>query len=536
VQRINVIRIIWPTERHWARYTFLVVLVWRGMAPHAVHAQTDLVDVTAQPLVTGSGLDRLQPGIERPVVRPGWSFILQGGTDFVYTDNARLTATNRESDFVTTPKVIFQARDFSTRTAISARAEFDYDFYGQNSDLDGFRPTVLILGRSDVVEDEFSVDGRLATSLQQISSQDRTPATDRGIGENQVQILNYGLRPTWTEHLNSEVQSEVYYDVSAVGFVGRGNVLASDTFRHVAHAGLSNGTAFDRFGWSVTTQYDAYAGSRRALLESLEQYRVSSTFSLTGHVGHDWFGDTTIKGSPNGPFALAGFSWTPASRISVHAEAGYRYSDFNANANINVTLARALTLSVSYISDYQNSQVALINSLADLARDPFGNLLLNGATGLPYVVSGLFDDNGIPLPDPNRSPFTFNNTTFKRDLAQAGLWGTIGHNSYNISASYEKRVSAFGNADTWGGSASVSRELNRHLRVSVEARYDRVKGTEEVFSLAALDSKTLSGKAEARYRLGPTVNASLRYVYLQRTTTRVDYRENVAMLGLTKTF
>ena len=84
--------------------------------------------------------------------------------------------------------------------------------------------------------------------------------------------------------------------------------------------------------------------------------------------------------------------------------------------------------------------------------------------------------------------------------------------------------------------ASVSRELNRHLRVSVEARYDRVKGTEEVFSLAALDSKTLSGKAEARYRLGPTVNASLRYVYLQRTTTRVDYRENVAMLGLTKTF
>ncbi|MHB1203961.1 MAG: TIGR03016 family PEP-CTERM system-associated outer membrane protein [Rhodospirillaceae bacterium] len=492
--------------------------------------------MTTQPLVTGSGLDRLRPGVERPVVRPGWSFIIQGGSDFTYTDNARLTGTDREADFVTTPKAIFQARDVSTRTAISARAEFDYDFYSKNSDLDGFRPTALILGRSDVVEDELSIDARFATNLQQISSQDRTPATDRGIGENQVQIVNYGLRPTWTEHLNSDVQSEVYYDVSAVGFAGRGSVLASDTVRHVGHANLSNGTAFDRFGWSVTAQYDAYAGSHRSLVESFEQYRVSNTFALTGHVGHDWFGDSTIKGTPNGPFALAGFSWNPASRVSVHAEAGYRYQDFNANANISVTLARALTLSASYISDYQNSQVALINSLADLARDPFGNLLLNGTTGLPYVTSGLFDDNGVPLPDPNSSPFTFTNTTFKRDLSQAGIWGTIGRNSYNITASYEKRVAAVGKADSWGGSASLSRELNRRLRVSVEARYDRVKGTEEVFSLAALDSKTLSGKVEARYRLGPTVNASLRYVYLQRTTTRVDYRENVGMLGLTKTF
>ena len=228
---------------------------------------------------------------------------------------------------------------------------------------------------------------------------------------------------------------------------------------------------------------------------------------------------------------MAGFSWNPSSRISVHAEAGYRYHDFNANADIHITLARALTLSASYVSDYQNSALALIDSLADLARNPFGGLLINAATGLPYVSSGIFDGNGVPLPDPN-----ITNTTFKRDLAQAGLWGAIGRTSYNVGASYEKRVSALGNADSWTASAGLSRDLNRHLQVSVEARYEKVKGTEEVFSLSALDSKTVSGTAQARYRLGPTVSATLRYVYLERTTTKVAYRENVGMLGLIKTF
>lgn len=521
--------------RPLVRSTIIIAVVWHGVAPAAAQTTPVPDDVTQRPLYTGEGLARLPAGVERPpAVRPGWTFTVRGASDFTYTDNVRLTSRNRESDFLITPKAIFQATDLSSHVAISARSEFDYDLYSKADDLDGFRPKAVILGKADVVEDKVSVSGRLATNLQQISSQDRVPATERGIGENQVQVLSYGLRPTWTEYLNSDVRSDVFYDIAAVGFVGRGNVLAGDTVRHLGHAGLSNGSAFDRFGWSVSGEYEHSNYLTRGNVDGLGQYRVSNTLILTGHTGHDWFQNATL--TPGGAFALAGFSWDPARLISVRAEAGYRYRDFNANAQVSLNLARALNVSASYNSGIENTQLTFINELADLARDPFGDLLFNPTTGLPYVVSGEFDSNGVPLPDPNKSPFTFTNTVFKRNQGQVGVWGSIGRNSYSVTSTYEKRVSALGKAQSWGGGASLSRRLNPHLSVSVEAHYDRVKGTEEVFSLALLDSRTVSGKAQVNYRLGPTVTASLRYVYLSRETIRVDYRENAAMLGLVKTF
>lgn len=521
--------------RPLVRSTIIIAVAWHGVAPAVAQSTPVPDDVTQRPLYTGEGLARLPPGVERPpAVPPGWTVTLRGATDFTYTDNVRLTSQNRESDFLLTPKAIFQATDLSSHAAISARAELDYDLYSKADDLDGVRGKAVILGKADVVEDRVDVSARLATNLQQISIYDRLPATERGIGENQVQVLNYGLRPTWTEYLNSDVRSEVFYDVAAVGFVGGGKVLATDTLRHLGHAGLSNGSAFDRFGWSVSGEYEHSPYLTRGNLDGLGQYRVSNTFVATGHIGHDWFANATLN--PGGPFALAGFSWNPARLISVRAEAGWRYEDFNANAEMAINLARALNISFSYNSGVENTQLALINELMDLARDPFGSLLLNPATGMPYVVSGEFDSNGVPLPDPNKSPFTFTNTLFKRDQGQIGVWGAIGRNSYSVTSSYEKRVSALGQAQVWGAGAALSRRLNPHLSVSVEARYDKVKGTEEVFSLMALSSRTISGKAQANYRLGPTVTASLRYVYLQRKTFRVDYRENAAVLGLVKTF
>lgn len=525
-------------RRRWTAYTLLAVA--QGAAPifvsQALAQSTPMPDdVTQHPLYTGSGLARLPAGVERPpAMRPGWTFDIKGASDFTYTDNVYLTSTNRQADFLISPKAIFQATDFGSHAAVSARTEFDYDFYTKATDLDGFRPKAVILGKADVVEDELTMDARLATNLQQVSSQDRTPATERTIDTNQIQVLNVGARPTWTEYFQNGIRSEVFYDVAAVGFLGRGSVIAGDTFRHLGHVGLSNGSAFDRFGWSVSGEYEHSTYLERGNIEALGQYRVSNTFALTGHAGNDWYPSGVV--TPGGPFALAGFSWNPAQLISVRAEAGYRYKDFNANAQVSVTLARAFNISASYVSDIENTQLALINALADLARDPFGNLLLTPGTGMPYVMSGQFDANGVPLPDPNKSPFTFTNTLFKRDQGQVGVWGSIGRNSYSVTATYEKRKSELGKANSWGGGASLSRRLSPHLSVTVEANYERVKGTEEVFSLAALDAKTVSGKAQANYRLGPTVTASLRYVYLQRQTIRADYRENVGVLGLVKTF
>jgi uncharacterized protein (PEP-CTERM system associated) len=546
-----------------------VALWWTAPAfAQTAAATTDQAapeELLSRPLATGSSLQRtlrnaatLQNGVPAeggPAGVLGWQFGAHGGLDLTYTDNVLLTRDHPISDFIVTPRAGFALRDTTMRTAILANADVAYDYYTNTHRLNGVRPKAALIGVSDIAEEELSVEGRLSTDVQQISPEGRLPATERSIGENQTQVMNFGGRATWREHLSDVVQSEVFYDYGSVHFLGAPSgqaiVPASDTQQHLGEALLSNGTDFTRFGWSILGAYQELDPSgqitefnprqRTWHAEGSGQYRVITSLALTARSGYDWFRGQTFTRNLEGPFALGGFIWRPGPRLGVRVEAGYRYRGFNADAQIDYQLARWMSLGFTYLRDVQNSQSLIITNLANIGRDPFNNNpttapSVDPVTGLSNDLSGLtVDDPNSPF-NPNRSVLGYANVTFKRDLAQGSVGGKLGRNFYQVTGSYERRSASVGASHDVTVQASVGRDLTPRLTAILQGSFEEVGGTAGVLTAINFASRTKSAEARADYRLGRTVTTSLRLVHAWRATTLVAYTENAGVLSLVKRF
>ena len=474
------------------------------------------------------------PGASDPTrVVGGWSFDATAGSDFVLTDNVYLTNTNRVSDFIISPRASLTARRNTARSSLNADVDLSYDYYTKNTRLNGARPSALIDGIAEVVEDTLTIDARLATSVQQISSEDRMSAVVRNLDRNQTQILNYGISPTLRGRFTSEIDGEATYDFSSIryldGPVGSAGLSAANTTRHSGRGRFGNNESSGALlRWTVSGAYEKASirnfGNRqpeRANTEARGEYSLSAPFAVVARGGYDWVDEPTLRVQPDGAYGLAGFIWRPSNRTQVRAEVGYRYRDFNGEGSIDWQASQALTLSASYRRDIQTGQRILLDGLNGLGRDEFGNLV-DPITGLPPDVNAIF--------------FDVSNQAFKRDIFRLGMRGNLQRNFYSLSGNYERRRAEDGfGGESWGVNGVIGRDITPRLQGSLSAGYTRTK-SDAALSLTFRDAKTTSAGARLDYELSRTMRASVRYAHIRRETTLVRYRENVAILSVSKVF
>jgi uncharacterized protein (PEP-CTERM system associated) len=518
-------------------WSYLVIgsVAWSGSILPSNAAE--VVDETAaRPLRAYAGGDPALPGARAPGVenptapRGGWTFNATAGSDFTFTDNVFLTDTNRSSDFIVTPRAGVSARRTTARTVLNAEADLAYDYYTQHTRLNGARPSALVDGFVNVVEDIFTIDGRLATDVQQITDEERRPATERNLAENQTQILNYGVTPTLHGRFGGDVEAEASYDFSAVNFldppVGVNTVAASDTVRHVGRGQIGRNNTSARLAWSIGGYYERAEieglafQSERKNVEGRAEYRVSGPWALVARGGYDWIDEPTLVLQPDGAYGLVGAIWRPSRRTHARLEVGHRYGDFNAEGEVVYQANQALILSASYTRDVQTGQRILLTNLGGLARDEFGSLI-DPVTGLP--------------PNPNNAAFGLTNQAFKRDLFRVGMHGTAGRTFYTLSGEYEHRAANGLGGESWGAQGVLGRDITPRLQASLTASHAKTTG-DPGLAFAIRDSKTTTGGARLDYALTRTVRTSLRYVHMRRNTTVVRYRENALVLGLSKVF
>ncbi len=511
-------------------------VAWTGVhAPGPASAAELPADAGPPPIATGERTypSARVPGAGEPAfVRGGWSFYAVGASDFTYTDNVYLTDTNRIGDFIVSPRAGFTARRATARSILNAEANVTYDYYTKNTRLNGARPSALLDGFANVIEDTLTIEGRLATDVQQISNEERVPAVRRNLDRNQTQVLNYGVTPTLHGRFGGGIEGEASYDFSAVNFldppVGAVNIRAGDTARHIGRARIgTEDSSAARLLWSASGYYekshvDNFVGAqpRRASGEARAEYRLSGPWSLLARGGYDWIEEPTLAVRPDGAYGLAGAIWRPSRRTLVRAEAGYRYRDFNGEAQVQYQLSQAIALSASYRRDVQSDQRLLLDRLGDLGRDEFGSLI-DPITGLP--------------PDPNSSRFDLGNQAFKRDQVRLGMHGRFQRNFYSLAGDYERRNANGLGGESWGASGTLGRDITPRLQGSLSAGYSKTTA-DPGFANSLRDSKTTSAGARLDYDVTRTVRASLRYAHMQRRTTLVRYRENALILSLSKAF
>lgn len=513
-------------------------VAWSGM-PFAYGQTLPTAEVAAPslrsfdrgaPAVAGARV----PGASDPTrAAGGWSFDATAGSDFVFTDNVYLTNTDRLSDFIISPTASLTARRNTARSSLNANVDLSYDYYTKNTRLNGARPSALIDGIAEVVEDTLTIDARLATSVQQISSEDRTSAVMRNLDRNQTQILNYGISPTLKGRFTSQIDGEASYDFSSIryldGPVGNAGLSGANTTRHTGRARVGNTEASGApLRWTVSGSYDRASirnfGNRppeRANAEARGEYRLSAPLAFVARGGYDWVDEPTLRVQPDGAYGLAGFIWRPSNRTQVRAEVGYRYRDFNGEGSIDWQASQSMILSASYRRDIQTGQRILLDSLSGLGRDEFGNLV-DPITGLPPDVNAVF--------------FDVTNQAFKRDIFRFGMRGNVQRNFYSLSGDYERRRTEGGfGGESWGINGVLGRDITPRLQGSLTAGYTRTK-SDAGLSLSLRDAKTTSAGARLDYELSRTMRTSLRYAHIRRETTLVRYRENAVVLSVSKVF
>ncbi len=521
--------------RRWI-WSYLAIgsVAWSGLHT-AVAAEAPLEPPPPPPIATGEKTypGARVPGADEPTfVRGGWSFFATGAADFTYTDNVYLTDTNRLSDFIISPSASFTARRATARSILNADVDVTYDYYTKNTRLNGARPSALLDGFANIIEDTLTVDARLATDVQQISNEERVPAIRRNLDRNQTQVLNYGVTPTLHGRFGGGIDGEASYDFSAVNFldppVGAANIRAGDTTRHIGRARIgTEESAGARLLWSASGYYekshvDNFVGAqpRRASGEARAEYRLSGPWSVLARGGYDWIEEPTLAVQPDGAYGLVGAIWRPSRRTLVRAEAGYRYRDFNGEAQVQYQLSPAMVLSASYRRDVQSDQRLLLDRLGNLGRDELGNLI-DPITGLP--------------PDPNAIRFDLTNQAFKRDQVRAGMYGRFQRNFYSINGDYERRDANGLGGKSWGASGTLGRDITPRLQGSLSVGYSKTTA-DPGLSISLRDSNTTSLGARLDYEVTRTVRTSLRYAHMQRSTTLVRYRENALILSLSKAF
>jgi uncharacterized protein (PEP-CTERM system associated) len=483
---------------------------------------------TGEPTFPGARV----PGTDEPTyIQGGWSFSGTGGADIGFTDNVYLTNAERRGDIIVSPHGSLTVRRATARSVVNADVNVVYDYYTNNTRLNGVRPSALLDSFASLIENTFTIDARLATDVQPTSNEDRVPAFERNLERNQTQVLNYGISPTLRGRIGGGVSAEATYDYSGVTFldppVGDTPLGNGDMTRHFARGEIGNtDVAGAPLVWSASGSYE------RAYLEFLNQrperangegrveYRMSSSTAVMARGGYDWIEEPTLITPPDGAYGLAGVIWRPSLRTQARAEVGYRYGGFNAEGEVLYQASAAVILSASYVRDIQTTQRILLSNLAGLGRDEFGNLI-DPITGLP--------------PNPNGIRFGVSNQAFQRDRFRVGMHGRLARNFYSVSADYERRAANGLDGRSWGGRATVGRDITPRLQGSLSASHLREK-SDPGLTNTVLDSKTTSAGARVDYALTPTVRTSLRYMHMRRETTLVKYRENALVLSLSKTF
>lgn len=532
--KIGIVRFQRRSGRRWICSTLVIgAVVWSGipMASAQVAPEEETVIPRSNVLTRKDSTvasARVPGSVEPTRVVGGWSFETSASSDFAYTDNVYLTDTDRLSDFIISPSASLTARRNTARSSLNANVDMAYDFYTKNSGLNGGRPGALIDGIAEVVEDTLTIDARLATDTQQVSSEDRSSAIVRNLDSNQTQILNYGISPTVHTRFTNEIDGEATYDYSSIRYLSDG-LRGANTSRHAFRGRVgSNEASGSPLRWTATGAYDRASirnyGSRqpeRGNLEARADYRLSAPLVFVARGGQDWVDEPTLSIKPDGPYGLAGVIWRPSPRTYIRAEVGYRYRDFNGEGSIDFQLSQAINLSASYRRDIQTGQRILLDSLIGLGRDEFGNLV-DPITGLP--------------PDVNNILFDVTNQAFRRDVFRAGVRGKLHRNFYSLSGDYEKRRAEDNfSGESWGVSGLIGRDITPRLQASLTGGYSRVK-SDPVISLSFRNAKTTTAGARLDYELSRSVRASLRYAHIRRETTLVRYRENAAVLSVSKVF
>ncbi len=463
-------------------------------------------------------------GAARPLAPPPQ---LQGlliqprvGLQESFTDNALLTATNTQSDFVTRPILAADTFLNSGRAVGSMSTQLSYDMYANNTQFSGWSLYAYGNGSYDVVPDFLSLEGEGTVTNGTVSAFG-TSAIDRTGTAGRLQLSAYSVGPHISTTVDDFADLEVQGRFSQVAFTSGDKSavaqLPADSIIGMTSAILDTGTRFVGFQLQTAGNFERddhnfqlYNGIQTLFVRILPQLRILA------RGGYESISQPGII-SITDPVWSGGLELTVNQRSMVTVEAGERYGHPIWNANALLQFSDRFYATMRYSEILQPSQMSITSSFSDFVSQ---------IQLLP-----------VPLVSPN---FTLNGNLYSETSFNKTAEGRFAYvwdeDSVYVSAYWiDRRFEPQGTHDrTALATAEYSHRIAPDL--NIEARFNFAHTYASPLYGA---NQSYGGEADVGYDLNSTMALRAGYGFSRQsryTPTPMDLSENVVFAAIQKRF
>jgi uncharacterized protein (PEP-CTERM system associated) len=445
-----------------------------------------------------------------------------------FTDNARSTSENRDSDFITTVSPGISATGIGARMSLDFDYTFNYDKYLHNTDLDGYRHNFVGGGNAELIRESVFLDVRGSISQEFTDRRGAVTATQRSAASNQTDVYTYSISPYWLHRYGSFAESELRYRFGQSFFKEPSSDVdssfdetansASDSTTNQLSASVVSGSDFGNLLWRLSG--DAANTDRdRGTLETRTgelalQYAITRTVSGLAGGGYDDIQDPTLINDLSGPFWNVGVQLTPSERTKLRVLGGRRYNDSNYAGELNYQMTPRILVTAKYSDTILTQQTQFLTNLDSIERDQFGNFV-DKRTGVTYTTRASGD---LPLTD----------DVFRDKTGTGRISYNADRNFYALTVYHTERISqsapVAGTAGTafapddetvYGATFNFSRRLTELLDAGLSLSYSHGKSEGGDGST----DDTYRATASLGYTFNPTLRGSLSYSYLNQQTS-----------------
>ena len=447
-----------------------------------------------------------------------------------FTDNARLTPTNEQSDIYATATVGAAASASGGRVALDFDAEISYDKYSTESDIDGYRGQLLGSMDTELIEDMFFVDVRASIAERNVSIGSFSPATERSVNNGDRTRVYTGLinpylkndLSGWAESTVSATISRTEYDRTDVGGVSTTPDAATDFTGSVA---LDSGRRFEVLQWGllgrVDEELDGPTDTGQRTVQGSVAYVINRFWAVQARAGYDDVDQAPgVTEDRSGAYYQGGLRLTPGPRTYFSFFVGRRYNSLSAEANGWYEVTPTSRISVRYTDAVVTQSRAIATSLSGIQPNDEGTF--TDPVGVPVGLDGQ-DPNSVT--DLGIVSGSFQQRSLQ--LGYAGEW-------LSVSGVYETRdlgVPGIPEEQVAAISVGAFEDLSPRLKVRAGVGYRTVLQGRTL----AEENDLYTASAEAVYLLGDGLSVTGQVVRrAQKQGTGIEVAENVVGLALTK--
>ena len=403
-----------------------------------------------------------------------------------FTDNAFLTSTNKQYDFITTPMVGAFARSQGGPLVGTVSGHGFYDAYAREGSLNGFSADAQGIGTYTLVPAFLNIEAEGFLTNTYVSGFGVAAQNRSGLS-NRVQVADYGIGPHMTTTLGDFADLNVVGRFSQIFFDNpSGSTAAIPTGSTIEQgsAVLDTDSRFAGFQFVTDAQYarddhsfEGYSGMQSAYVNITEDIRAIA------RGGYDAATDPGIV-DIHAPLWSAGLEYNLNSQSKISLERGERYNHVAWAADLHLQLSDKIFAEGRYTETLQPDQLQVSGAFSDfvtqltllpppLIQNTFG--LTNNLTGqvslnkfadlhLVYDWEGdridfsSYWNDQLFVASNIRTQSLRNGVTYTRQIAE-DINGSVGAFYWRTFGS-----PVFGSSELYSGNVTVTYDVNSTMR------------------------------------------------------------------------